>query len=76
FFFFKQKTAYELFRSDLESTYRKAFDSKAPALIEIPTDRDAAGPWVPGWWDFPVPAYIEDERQDEYWATRAKEQHL
>ena len=62
--------------ADLESTYRKAFDSKAPALIEIPTDRDAAGPWVPGWWDFPVPAYIEDERQDEYWATRAKEQHL
>ena len=31
---------------------------------------------LPGWWDFPVPAYIEDDRQDEYWATRAKEQHL
>ncbi|MFJ6983827.1 MULTISPECIES: thiamine pyrophosphate-binding protein [unclassified Streptomyces] len=62
--------------ADLEKTYRRAFDSGAPALIEVPTDRDAAGPWVPGWWDFPVPAYIEDERQDEYRALRAKEQHL
>ncbi|MER8002701.1 thiamine pyrophosphate-binding protein [Streptomyces sp. NPDC095613] len=62
--------------ADLEDTYRKAFAANAPVLIEIPTDRDAAGPWVPGWWDFPVPAYIEDERQDEYWSTRAKEQHL
>jgi acetolactate synthase-1/2/3 large subunit len=44
-------------------------------LVEVPTSRDAAGPWVPGWWDFPVPAYIDDERQDEYWAERAEEQH-
>ncbi len=62
--------------SDLEATYRKAFESAAPALVEVPTDRNAAGPWVPGWWDFPIPAYIQDERQDEYWATRRKEQHL
>lgn len=62
--------------ADLESTYRKAFDAKAPALVEIPTDRDAAGPWTPGWWDFPIPAYIDDERQDEYHEIRAKEQHL
>ena len=61
--------------ADLEATYRKAFAANAPVLIEVPTDRDAAGPWVPGWWDFPVPAYITDERQDEYWATRATEQH-
>lgn len=61
---------------DLEATYRKAFESKAPALIEVPTDRDAAGPWVPGWWDFPIPSYIDDERQGEYQEFRAKEQHL
>jgi acetolactate synthase-1/2/3 large subunit len=61
--------------ADLEGTYRKAFAANAPVLIEVPTDRDAAGPWVPGWWDFPVPAYIQDKRQDEYWATRATEQH-
>ncbi|MEU9470800.1 hypothetical protein AB0D78_30125 [Streptomyces avermitilis] len=50
--------------------------SGAPALVEVPPDRDAAGPWVPGWWDFPIPAYITDERQDEYHRTRATEQHL
>jgi acetolactate synthase-1/2/3 large subunit len=62
--------------ASLEPTLRKAVESGAPALIEVPTDRDAAGPWVPGWWDFPVPAYITDERQDEYHAARATEQHL
>jgi acetolactate synthase-1/2/3 large subunit len=62
--------------ADLESTYRKALGCGGPALVVVPTDRDAAGPWVPGWWDFPVPAYVKDERQDEYWETRAKEQHL
>jgi acetolactate synthase I/II/III large subunit len=45
-------------------------------LVASPTDRDAAGPWVPGWWDFPIPAYITDERQEEYAATRRSEQHL
>lgn len=62
--------------AELEATLRKAFECGKPALVEVPTDRDAAGPWVPGWWDFPVPAYITDERQDEYWTTRQKEQHL
>ncbi|AYC38425.1 thiamine pyrophosphate-binding protein [Streptomyces griseorubiginosus] len=60
----------------LEPTLRKAVQSGAPAVIEVPTDRDAAGPWVPGWWDFPIPAYIKDERQDEYDRIRATEQHL
>ncbi|WP_069874118.1 thiamine pyrophosphate-binding protein [Streptomyces malaysiensis] len=60
----------------LEGTLRKAVQSGEPALVEIPTDRDAAGPWVPGWWDFPVPAYITDERQEEYQRTRSTEQHL
>ena len=60
----------------LEPVLRKAVQSGAPALVEVPTDRDAAGPWVPGWWDFPVPAYVTDERQDEYHRTRACEQHL
>ena len=60
----------------LEPVLRKAVQSGAPALVEVPTDRDAAGPWVPGWWDFPIPAYVTDERQDEYHRTRASEQHL
>jgi acetolactate synthase-1/2/3 large subunit len=31
---------------------------------------------VPGWWDFPVPGYIDDERQVEYDEGRAEEQHV
>ena len=57
------------------SPLERALATKGPALVEVPTSRDAAGPWVPGWWDFPVPAYITDERQDEYWSERAEEQH-
>ena len=61
---------------DLEPVLQAALESNAPALIELPTDRDAAGPWVPGWWDFPIPEYIDDERQDEYRMLRDSEQHL
>jgi acetolactate synthase-1/2/3 large subunit len=61
--------------AELEPALARAFASGGPAVVEIPTSRDAAGPWVPGWWDFPVPAYITDERQAEYWAARAEEQH-
>jgi acetolactate synthase-1/2/3 large subunit len=62
--------------SELESTLREAVESNRPTLVVVPTDRDAAGPWVPGWWDFPVPAYITDARQKDYWATRDTEQHF
>lgn len=54
----------------------EALSSGKPALIEAITARDAAGPFVPGWWDFPPPGYIHDARQDEYRAERAEEQHL
>jgi acetolactate synthase-1/2/3 large subunit len=60
---------------ELESTLRRAVESDGPTLVEVPTARDAAGPWVPGWWDFPVPGYIDDERQVEYQEGRAEEQH-
>jgi acetolactate synthase-1/2/3 large subunit len=61
---------------ELEQALKRAIDSDGPTLVEVPTARDAAGPWVPGWWDFPVPGYIEDERQAEYEEGRALEQHL
>jgi acetolactate synthase-1/2/3 large subunit len=61
---------------ELESTLKRAVESDGPTLVEVPTARDAAGPWVPGWWDFPVPAYIDDERQVEYDEGRAEEQHV
>lgn len=60
---------------ELEATLAKAVNSDTATLVEVPTARDAAGPFVPGWWDFPIPAYITDDRQDEYWAARAQEQH-
>lgn len=70
-------TSYRVDRDDqLEDILREAVESDKPVLVEVPTDRDAAGPWVPGWWDFPVPAYITDERQQEYWNVRQQEQHL
>ncbi len=61
---------------DLEPTLARAVASDGPTLVEVTTARDAAGPWVPGWWDFPVPAYITDERQEEYWAERAEDRQL
>ncbi|MFQ6331767.1 thiamine pyrophosphate-binding protein [Nocardia sp. CWNU-33] len=62
--------------ADLESTLKNAFDSHAPAVVEIPTDRDLASPFVAGWMDFPPIARITDERRDEYRQNRANEQHL
>ena len=61
--------------ASLEDTLRRAIESDEPVVVEVPTSRDAAGPWVPGWWDFPVPAYITDARQDDYWSERSEEQH-
>jgi acetolactate synthase-1/2/3 large subunit len=60
---------------ELEGVLKRAIESDGPTLVEVPTARDAAGPWVPGWWDFPVPGYIDDERQLEYTEGRAEEQH-
>ena len=61
--------------AELESTLRRAFECGGPALVEVTTARDAAGPFVPGWWDFPVPAYY-GEGHEEYAEGRALEQHL
>lgn len=55
---------------------KEALDSGQPAIVEAITARDAAGPFVPGWWDFPPPGYVQDERQDDYVTERAEEQHL
>ena len=59
----------------LESTFAEALALDTPSLVEVITARDAAGPFVPGWWDFPIPEYINDERQSEYASARAEEQH-
>ena len=59
----------------LEPSIAAALSCGGPALIEIITSRDAAGPFANGWWDFPSPAYYEKEQAD-YAAMRALEQHL
>jgi acetolactate synthase I/II/III large subunit len=61
--------------ADLEPSIAAALSCGGPALIEIITSRDAAGPFASGWWDFPSPAYYEKE-QAEYATMRALEQHL
>ena len=61
---------------DLGPTLKRALEAAGPTLVEIPTSRDAAGPFIPGWRDFPVPAYFNDVRQSEYAEGRALEQHL
>ncbi len=69
----------EAWRADTGEGVGKALEealaSGRPAVVEAVTGRDAGGPFVPGWWDFPSPAYIDDARQDEYLANRAEEQH-
>ncbi len=60
---------------DLESSLQAALTCGGPALVEVIVSRDAAGPFATGWWDFPSPAYYEEE-QAGYAKMRAKEQHL
>lgn len=59
---------------DLRAALEEVLALGKPALIEAITSRDAAGPFTPGWWDFPSPAYYEVE-QEAYAEMRAKEQH-
>ncbi len=68
--------AWKVERADqLEAALKGALRAGGPTLVEVMTSRDAAGPFVTGWWDFPSPAYYEKE-QAEYAEGRALEQHL
>ena len=60
---------------NLRAALEEALALGKPALIEVITSRDAAGPFTPGWWDFPSPAYYEKE-QEAYAEMRVKEQHM
>ena len=59
----------------LKPAFEAAFSSGGPALVEVITSRDAAGPFVPGWWDLPSPDYYDAEYA-EYQPMREKEQHF
>ena len=62
---------------DIGSCIRRALDSKAPALIDVPITRDAsiAAADVVGWWDFPVLPTASEAVKTDYKAGYAAEQH-
>lgn len=50
--------------SQIEPALKEAFEQKGPAVIEIIVNRDPKYSGSPawGWWDVPIPAYLEDKR--------------
>jgi acetolactate synthase-1/2/3 large subunit len=62
---------------EIGSTIKRALDSKAPALVEVPITRDVsvAASEVVGWWDFPVLPTASDAVKADYKAGYAAEQH-
>ncbi len=62
---------------DIGSTIKRALDSNAPAMVEIPITRDAsvAAAEVVGWWDFPILPTASDAVKADYKAGYAAEQH-
>jgi len=62
---------------DIGSNIKRALDSKAPALVEVPITRDVsvAAAEVVGWWDFPVLPRASEAVKADYKAGYAAEQH-
>ena len=62
---------------DIGSNIKRALDSKAPALVEVPITRDVsvAAAEVVGWWDFPVLPTAAEAIKADYKAGYAAEQH-
>jgi acetolactate synthase I/II/III large subunit len=62
---------------DIGVTIKRALESKAPALVEVPITRDVsvAAAEVVGWWDFPVLPTASDAVKADYKAGYAAEQH-
>jgi hypothetical protein len=62
---------------DIGSNIKRALDSNAPALVEVPITRDVsiAAAEVVGWWDFPVLPTATEAVKADYKAGYAAEQH-
>jgi acetolactate synthase-1/2/3 large subunit len=62
---------------EIGSAIKRALDSKAPALVEVPITRDVsvAAAEVVGWWDFPVLPTAPAGAKADYQAGYAAEQH-
>ena len=62
---------------DIGPAIKRALDSGAPALVEVPITRDVsvAAAEVVGWWDFPVLPTASPAVKADYQAGYAAEQH-
>jgi len=60
---------------EIRGAVARALAADGPALVEVMVQREFpySGSTVSGWWDVPVPAYLEDRRV-RYLAERAGEQ--
>jgi acetolactate synthase-1/2/3 large subunit len=60
--------------NEIQGALARAFASGKPAVIEVLVNRELphAGLTATGWWDVPVPQYLESQRA-EYDAARAQE---
>ncbi len=63
--------------ADIGPCIKRALDSNAPALIEVPITRDVsiAAAEVVGWWDFPVLPTAPEAIRADYKAGYEAEQH-
>jgi len=50
---------------DIHAAIKRAFEHGGPALVEVKVARDFpnSGSTVVGWWDVPIPEYLEDRRR-------------
>lgn len=62
---------------DIGPAIKRALDSNAPALVEVPITRDPsiAASNVVGWWDFPPVPGAPQAVKDDYFNGLAAEQH-
>jgi acetolactate synthase I/II/III large subunit len=62
---------------EIAAVIKRALDSNAPALIEVPITREVAvaAAEVVGWWDFPVLPTASEAVKADYAAGYAAEQH-
>ena len=51
---------------DIQAAVNRALAHDGPSLVEVKVARDFpnSGSTVVGWWDVPIPAYLEDRRAD------------
>ena len=61
---------------EIQPSIQRAFDSEKPAVIEILVNRDYpySGSPAHGWWDVPIPSYLEEKRKK--YEAEIKEERL